>query len=157
MAIRFYKVTDQYGSFSNFSRYGFELDGKYWPTSEHYFQAQKFESVNIQEEIQNAKTPMAAAQMGRDKNRPLRKDWEEIKDAVMKKAVLQKFMTHTELKELLLSTGDEEIIEDTQDDYYWGCGKKGTGKNILGKILIDVRTILINPSINNQTENPNVE
>ncbi len=65
-----------------------------------------------------------------------------MKDIVMKKAVLQKFMTHTELRELLLSTGDEEIIEATHDDYYWGCGKNGTGKNILGKILMEVRAIL---------------
>ena len=33
---------DEYGCFSNFAHYGFELDGKWWMTSEHYFQAQKF-------------------------------------------------------------------------------------------------------------------
>lgn len=142
MAIRFYKTTDEYGAFSNFSKHVIELDGKLWPTSEHYFQAQKFEDVELQEEIRNAKTPMEAAKMGRDRNQPLRSDWEEVKDAVMKKAVLQKFKTHTQLKQLLLSTDDEEIIEVTQNDYYWGCGESGTGKNVLGKILMEIRNIL---------------
>ena len=40
VAIHFYSTTGPYGGFSNFSHYGFELDGAYWPTSEHYFQAQ---------------------------------------------------------------------------------------------------------------------
>ena len=52
MSIYFYKTNEKYGCFSNFSKHGFELGGKYWPASEHYFQAQKFseteyEIVNI--------------------------------------------------------------------------------------------------------------
>ena len=42
MAIYFYKVTDKYGCFSNFSPHTFNLEGKVWITSEHYFQSQKF-------------------------------------------------------------------------------------------------------------------
>ena len=142
MKIYFYKTTDKYGEFSNFSKYGFELDGEYWKTSEHYFQAQKFENLAIKERIRNAKTPMEAAKLGRNRNYPLREDWEEVKDDVMRKAVLQKFETHSELKELLLSTGGKLLIEDTQHDYYWGCGKDGTGKNVLGKILMEIRNSL---------------
>ena len=142
MAIKFYKTNDEYGEFSNFSKHGFNLDGKYWATSEHYFQAQKFEDLALQEEIRNAKTPMEAAILGRNRNYPLRKDWEDIKDSVMQKAVLQKFTTHVELRHLLLSTKDQEIIEATADDYYWGCGADGTGKNKLGEILMVVRSLL---------------
>ena len=142
MAIKFYRVTDQYGCFSNFSRHGFELGQKYWSTSEHYFQAQKFESELLQEKVRNAKTPLEASKIGRDKTLPLRDDWEKVKEGVMKEAIIHKFLNHEELRELLLSTGEEEIIEETQDDYYWGCGKDGTGKNILGKILMEVRTML---------------
>jgi predicted NAD-dependent protein-ADP-ribosyltransferase YbiA (DUF1768 family) len=40
--IRFYSVGDEYGEFSNFAPYPITLGGKRWPTSEHYFQAQKF-------------------------------------------------------------------------------------------------------------------
>ncbi|WP_313640774.1 NADAR domain-containing protein [Paenibacillus sp.] len=142
MAIRFYKVNDEYGCFSNFSKHGFELDGKYWHTSEHYFQAQKFVGSIYEEEIRVVESPMDAANMGRDRNKPLRVDWEQVKDEVMKKAVLQKFLTHLDIREILISTLPEEIIEETTNDYYWGCGSKGTGKNMLGKILMEVRSTL---------------
>jgi ribA/ribD-fused uncharacterized protein len=71
-----------------------------------------------------------------------RQDWEEVKDSIMFNAVLNKFMTHQDIRDILLSTGQEEIIEDTVDDYYWGCGKNGTGKNMLGQILMQVREVL---------------
>lgn len=142
MSIGFYNVNEEYGCFSNFSKHGFELDGKFWPTSEHYFQAQKFVGSNFEEEVRLAKTPMEAAKMGRDRNKPLRQDWEQVKDELMKKAVLLKFRTHEDIRNILISTGNEEIVEQTSDDYYWGCGTNGTGKNMLGKILMEVRTIL---------------
>lgn len=142
MTIRFYRVNDEYGCFSNFSKHGFELEGKFWLTSEHYFQAQKFAGSVYEEEIQKAKSPMDAARMGRDRSKPLRPDWELVKDEVMKKAVLQKFLTNIDIREILISTSTEEIIEETTDDYYWGCGSDGTGKNMLGKILMEVRSII---------------
>lgn len=147
MAIYFYRINEKYGCFSNFSRHGFELDGKYWMTSEHYFQAKKFVGTEYEEEVRQAKTPMEAANMGRDRSKPLRKDWEEVKDDIMRRAVLEKFKTNKDAKEILLSTGDEEIIEKTTNDYYWGCGEKGTGKNMLGKILMETREILRNKLI----------
>lgn len=144
MAIYFYKTNDEYGCFSNFSRHGFELDGKYWLTSEHYFQAKKFNGTEYEEQVRMASTPMEAANMGRDKSKSLRKDWEEVKDDIMRRAVLEKFKANNDAKKILLSTGDEEIIEKTTKDYYWGCGEDGTGKNMLGKILMETRDILRN-------------
>jgi predicted NAD-dependent protein-ADP-ribosyltransferase YbiA (DUF1768 family) len=41
-----------------------------------------------------------------------------------------------------LATGDEEIIENSPIDSYWGCGADGQGKNMLGKILMETRDIL---------------
>lgn len=144
MAIYFYRVNDEYGCFSNFSKHGFELDGKYWMTSEHYFQAKKFIGNEYEEEVRMSSTPMEAANMGRDRSKPLRKDWEEVKDDIMRKAVLEKFKANNDAKKILLLTGDEEIIEKTTKDYYWGCGENGTGKNMLGKILMETRDILRN-------------
>jgi N-glycosidase YbiA len=142
MTIYFYSTRDKYGGFSNFSHHGFELDGEYWPTSEHYFQAQKFPETAHCEEIRQAKTPKDAATMGRDRSRPLRQDWEQVKDDIMRKAVLRKFETHADIREILLATNDEEIVENAPGDYYWGCGKDGSGKNMLGLILMEVREIL---------------
>ena len=55
------------------------------------------------------------------------------------KAVYEKFKQNSEILEILLNTGNEELIEATTDDYYWGCGKDGNGKNMLGKILMETR------------------
>jgi N-glycosidase YbiA len=143
MSIYFYSAREiPYGCFSNFSAHGFELDGKYWQTSEHYFQAQKFAGQSDAEEIRRAKTPKEAANIGRERKRPLRRDWESVKDKVMRKAVQRKFETHKDIQEILLSTGDEKLIERTSGDYYWGCGTDGNGKNMLGKILMEVRAAL---------------
>ncbi|MEG4998613.1 NADAR family protein [Microcoleus sp. B4-D4] len=142
MTIYFYGTRSEYGCFSNFSAYGFELDGEYWPTTEHYFQAQKFPKTPHCEQIRQAKTPKDAANMGRDRSRPLRQDWEQVKDEIMRKAVLRKFETHAEIREILLATSDQEIVENAPGDYYWGCGKNGSGKNMLGYILMEVREIL---------------
>lgn len=141
MAIYFYLQTEKpYGVFSNFSPHGFTLDGRYYPTSEHYFQAQKFvHSPDDFEAVMNASRPMRCAEIGRERHRPLREDWESVKDDVMRRAVRAKFDAHPELRELLLSTGEEELIEKTSGDYYWGCGTDGTGKNRLGEILMELR------------------
>jgi ribA/ribD-fused uncharacterized protein len=142
MAIYFYKVSDEYGCFSNFSPHGFKLDGVFWKTCEHYFQAQKFVGTEYEMQIRLSLSPMEAAKMGRDRSKPLRQDWEEIKDDVMRKAVMKKFTRHKEIQKVLLSTENKEIIEKTSNDYYWGCGKDGSGKNMLGKILMEVRELL---------------
>lgn len=81
--------------------------------------------------------------MGRQRTLPLRYDWEQVKDDIMRKAVLCKFSTHGNIRDILLSTGDEEIVENSPIDFYWGCGSDGSGKNMLGKILMEVREIIL--------------
>ena len=137
--INFYSVTDEYGEFSNFATYPIKLKGKVWPTSEHYFQAMKFESASDQNEIRKAKTPMEAARKGRDGKRKLKRNWESMKDNVMRDAVFAKFDQHSNLKQLLLSTNDAKLVEHTENDDYWGDGGNGKGKNMLGRILVEVR------------------
>lgn len=139
MTIYFYSVSDDYGCFSNFSAHGFRLGGQWWDTSEHYFQAQKFAGTPHEQQIRQAKTPKRAAEMGRERSRPLRRDWEHIKDQVMLDAVRQKFLTHADIRDILLGTGQEELVENARGDYYWGCGADGSGRNMLGKILMQVR------------------
>src|SRR5215469_8575747 len=143
MPIYFYSAREQpYGCFSNFSAHGFEQDGLYWPTSEHYFQAQKFAGTPQAEAVRRATSPKQAAMRGRSRQHPLRSDWEQVKDEIMLRGVLRKFETHDSIRAILLGTGDEEIIENAPHDYYWGCGQDGSGKNMLGKTLIQVRAIL---------------
>ncbi len=131
-----------YGCFCNFSAHDFMLDNFHWKTSEHYFQAQKFVGTPYFVQVQQAETPLEAAKIGGDRSLPLRPNWRQIKDKFMFKAVLAKFHHHQDIREILLSTGDQLIVETTSDDYYWGCGKDGSGKNRLGQILMEVRTRL---------------
>lgn len=137
--IRFYSTQDEYGAFSNFAPSPLRLDGKSWPTVEHYFQAQKFADAVHRDAIRKAKSPMIAARMGRDRKRPLRKDWEAVKEGVMRKALLAKFEQHADLRQLLLGTGTAKIVEHTANDAYWGDGGDGSGKNMLGRLLMEVR------------------
>jgi ribA/ribD-fused uncharacterized protein len=142
MTLYFYKVYEPYGCFSNFSAHPIHLEGYEWPTVEHYYQAHKF--VGTEEEylmavIRAAKTPEEAAALGRDRDRQIRLDWDQVKFSVMRQAVLTKFLTHLDIQAVLLATGEQLIIEDSPTDYYWGCGQDKTGQNHLGKILVSVR------------------
>lgn len=139
----FYRQNDPWGEFSNFSTHPFRLKGRVWPTSEHYFQAQKFAGTEHEETVRNAKTPSMAAKLGRSRSLPLRTDWEIMKEDVMRDALRAKFDQHPKLKALLLSTGDAELIEHTRNDRYWADGGDGTGKNRLGILLMELRAELV--------------
>lgn len=137
--VLFYKTIDPFGCFSNFSRHPLFVREKTWPTSEHYFQARKFDDDHVQRLIRKAESPMTAAQLGRSREYPLRTDWEAVKDDVMREAVRLKVSQHADVRDTLLSTGQADIIEHTVNDSYWADGGDGSGKNMLGKILMEIR------------------
>ena len=137
--INFYSTTGEYGCFSNFSRHAVFLKGKRWPTSEHYFQAQKFAGTEHEEEVRKCGKPSEAAAMGRSRKLPLRRDWESVKERIMMEALRAKFTQHGDLKATLLGTGDATLVEHTENDSYWGDGGDGSGKNRLGQIQMQVR------------------
>jgi ribA/ribD-fused uncharacterized protein len=140
--ILFYRVSESYGGFSNFSPHPVEVNGRVWPTSEHYFQAQKFVGSEHEEAVRSAKSPMVAARMGRSRERPLRPDWESVKDEIMREVLHAKFAQHASLRSLLLSTGEAELVEHTANDRYWADGGDGSGKNRLGQLLMELRSEL---------------
>lgn len=142
MAIEFYRTTGTYGCFSNFSRHPVEMGGRTWPTSEHWFQAMKFPGdPPIQERIRLAPTPADAKRLAW--NHPgLREDWDRVRDDVMLEVLRAKFAQHAKLARILLSTGDEELVEHTEKDSYWGDGGDGSGANRLGRLLMQVRSEL---------------
>ena len=140
--ILFYKVNDRYGIFSNFCKCGFFIDGKYWPTAEHFFQAQKFNDEALREKLRKLSSPMDAAILGRDRENPLRDDWDYVKDDIMRIAVMEKFKQNDEARDILLATNHLVLVEHTKNDSYWGDGGDGSGKNMLGNILMETRNIL---------------
>ena len=140
--INFYREGDAYGCFSNFSQHTVDYKGRTWQTSEHAFQAMKFEGTQHVETVANASGPGAAAKLGRNRSMPLRGDWEEIKDAMMEEVVHAKFSQNLEIREILLGTGTQTLVEHTTNDSYWGDAGDGSGVNMLGKILMKVRDSL---------------
>ncbi len=57
----------------------------------------------------------------------------------MRRAIAEKVRQHQAVRDVLLSTGDSLLVEHTPRDSYWGDGGDGSGKNMLGKILMEVR------------------
>lgn len=140
--IRFYAVADDHGDFSNFAPYPIRLEGVVWPTTEHYFQAQKFLDPAVRASIRHSTSPNEAARSGRSRKLRLRSDWESAKVGVMRRAVTAKFAQYPELAAMLTATGEAELVEHTDADAFWGDGGDGTGKNMLGRILMEVRALL---------------
>jgi ribA/ribD-fused uncharacterized protein len=142
MVIPFHSKSDTHREFSNFAPFGIDLGGKRWPTVEHYYQAQKFSDPKLQKQIRGADKPIIAKSLADGSKANIRADWDAAKDDVMYRAVKRKFELHAELRDLLLATGEEEIVEAAPNDYYWGVGRDGTGQNKLGKIIERIRAEL---------------
>lgn len=142
MTILFYLNRDAFGWLSNFSPHAIEMKGLVWPTVEHYYQAQKFVGTEHEELIRGFPNPSTAKLLAHDGSRPVRADWDAVKDGIMREAVRRKFETHADLRAALLATDEEELVEEAPDDYYWGRGADGTGANTLGQILMEVRSLL---------------
>ena len=128
---------DEYFFLSNFYPVEIKLDGIVYPNAESAFQAQKTLDVEERRNFSMLKNPIQAKRLGRKVK--LRDDWEEVKLDIMTEIVSQKFLQHPHLIEMLLQTGDEELVEGNKwGDRFWGVCK-GKGENHLGKILMKIR------------------
>lgn len=145
--ILFCKVREPFGCFSNFSAHPVVVDGLRWPTTEHCFQAAKFLGTDNEHAwaISAVASPMVAARMGRSRAHPIRPDWEAVKDDVMRRAVRAKVEQHEDVRRALAETGAAEIVEHTPRDAYWGDGPDGAGRNMLGRILMELRAEVLDP------------
>ena len=132
-------MADSYFELSNFYPHGVEEDGVYWPSVEHYFQAQKFEDSEYREKIRTCGSPKNAKTLGQSRKYKLRDDWEEVKEDIMLNALRKKF-GHPKMREILLGTKRRALIENSPHDKYWGIGRDGKGKNRLGQLLMQVRS-----------------
>jgi ribA/ribD-fused uncharacterized protein len=124
---------------SSFSRFGFELEGVEWPSVEHYFQAMKFEDPAYREKIRAAQHPKQARRLGRTRFRKIRQDWSSLRRVVMTRAIYTRCRTHETIANALLASGDKHLVENSQYDYFWGCGRDRRGHNSYGQVLMDVR------------------
>jgi ribA/ribD-fused uncharacterized protein len=142
MAIRFFSKSETHREFSNFAAFPVEIDGRRWPSVEHFYQAQKFTEPALHKRIRELPNGSAAKDFAHKNRALIRPDWDGVKDDLMLRASRAKFAQHPHLRDLLLATGDEALIECAPTDYYWGEGRDGTGQNRLGRILERVRAEL---------------
>ena len=126
-----------------FSAHSFILEDKEWPTVEHYFQAMKFETGNHQDKVHLAASPKKARKLGRTRSEKVRNDWSSARTVFMTRAIYTKCRTYPEISALLLSTGSQKLVESSQYDYFWGCGRDRRGENMYGQILMNVRDKLV--------------
>jgi ribA/ribD-fused uncharacterized protein len=151
--IYFYSTKPEYREFSNFHEASFTLDDKEWPTVEHYFQAAKFQNnPEYQEKIRRAASPAAAKKLGASKTVPIRSNWDTFRIEVMRKAIEAKFSQNEDLMEKLLETGNRNLVEASPTDTFWGIGKSKKGQNMLGKLLMELRSKLSAESDENEEE-----
>lgn len=129
-----------YAFLSNFYASVINIDGLSFQTVEHAFQAAKSDSRSDKYLIIRCRTPAAAKLKGR--RIALRRDWEQIKLAIMENILRKKFQNPCIRRQLFL-TGNKELIEyNNWGDRFWGQTNDGlglTGANHLGRLLVKIR------------------
>ena len=121
---------------SNFYSCPVQYDGLTYQNTEAAFQAAKCVDQNEREKFIDL-TPGRAKRLGRKV--ALREDWNKVRIDVMKEVLICKFSQNHELKEKLIATGNEELIEGNNwNDRFWGVCR-GVGQNHLGKLLMEIR------------------
>lgn len=165
--IRFYSPKADYFEFSNFYKHKIPLiiDGKRYVTVENYFQSQKYandvgKNLEFMELIATQTTGAKAKMLAN----PIRKarwpwerelkelrelyedhihfdalDWEAKKDKIMLKALIAKFTQDHHCRNVLLSTENAILQEDTARDHYWGSGGDPKHVGRLGELLMLTR------------------
>ncbi|HIA35982.1 MAG TPA: NADAR family protein [Flavobacteriales bacterium] len=151
MAVVFNKVSDLFGWLGNMAPFPVTYEGLSWPTTEHLFQAMRFEDKSIRETIRNTTNPVIVKRIA------TKKEWEEMRTVEkqsdkdvenMRKCLRLKVEQHQELRgKLIHTTGTGAIIEDATarmkgSGLFWGMGQIGgkwEGENMLGKLWVELR------------------
>jgi ribA/ribD-fused uncharacterized protein len=147
--IHFYRSNEKpYGAFSNLYRREVIFEDRTFPTSEHAYQAGKALKKEVKEWILNAPSPSLAAMAAHGLYTwDIVPDWSKIKFDRMRGVLRAKFTQHSDLKDLLLSTGEKRLVEvgtvNNAVNKLWG-EVNGVGQNMLGVLLMELREELRN-------------
>jgi ribA/ribD-fused uncharacterized protein len=147
---------NEFKEFSSMHEAPVQIDGTTFPTVEHYYQwskAKQFGDAEIQAKIMKTASAKSVKSYGKKVKNFNEEAWTERKDQIMRVAVKAKFMQHPELLKKLRDTGTRPIAEADPRGKYWGIGtsadtskakdpERWPGKNMLGKILMELRTEL---------------
>ncbi|MEV0679235.1 NADAR family protein [Actinosynnema sp. NPDC050436] len=131
----------------------FEVDGRAYPTAEHFMMAAKadlFGDAEVAGRVLAARTPGEAKALGRQVRGFDTATWEAHRLDVVVRGNLAKFRAHDAARAFLLSTGDRVLVEASPVDRVWGIGLAADderagdpaawqGLNLLGEALMEVR------------------
>lgn len=144
--VRFYE--HDFYVLSNFSAFNLERDGLTFPTSEHAYHYEKFATdemgprSDVGYEVMTAPSAHEAFKIA-ERNKHLRRpDWDAVKVGIMLDILRAKAEQHEYVRRKLLDTGDRELVEDSWRDDFWGWGPNRDGKNMLGRLWMQVRAEL---------------
>lgn len=154
--VKFYDRDKPFYEFTNFWPVQIRgWDGKDYPTSEHLFQAAKFQQVrdDVAEMIRTSQNPRQAFDLAHQYVQFERANWLGMRDDAMRMCLKYKF-ENPYLREVLLCTQGLPIIEHTVNDKYWADAGDGTGRNMLGTLLVELRDTLLQQQ--QQQPNPQV-
>lgn len=145
--IRFYRASGEHGYLSNLFKRGIVFDGRYFDCSEKAYQWGKPKDRNVAEWLKDAPKPHLCAMAAHALFAfDIVENWNNIKVDRMWDVLREKFRQHQDLREMLLATGEAILIEESKNDAFWGIGKRGNGKNMLGILLMSIREELQNNS-----------
>lgn len=140
--VRFHDVNEvPYGAFSMLSPHPITVRHHTYPSVHHFFLCERFKGTGVETEVRTATSLWEVdRQVRRGEAAGLqRDDWDKVKADVMLLATYYKFKQNADAQTLLLQTGAKTIVDHTAADSYWGDGGDGSGKNLLGVILMAVR------------------
>lgn len=126
---------------SNFSSFQVEWKGRFWPTSEHAYQAAHFldTAPELVEEIYNARSAHEAFKIAKDNAAHAPNNWEDVKVEIMEDICRHKLLQHAYVQHKLLQTNNLPLVEDSPKDPFWGWGENRDGRNELGQIWMRLR------------------
>lgn len=150
----FFKTKEQLGGLSNMAAgYPLSINNIRIPTSEALYQACRFpHKPDIQKLIIGQASPMTAKMVSKPHRKDSRPDWDEARIQIMYWCLRVKLAQHWEkFGDLLLSTGNRSIVEESYRDTFWGAKATNTGTltgiNVLGQLLTALRDQLKSPKV----------
>ncbi|VDO13355.1 unnamed protein product [Brugia timori] len=132
---------------SNFSSFALEWRNLRFDTSEAAYHYEKFIGGAaccdaIAQRILMAPSAHEAFKIAEANKEHRRPDWDDVKVGIMRDILRAKAAQHEYVRRKLLDTGDRELVENSWRDDFWGWGPNRDGRNMLGRLWIEVRTEL---------------
>lgn len=156
--VTFRKTAEEFGGLSNMAGgYLLNVNGVEILTSEALYQACRFpHRPDVQGEIIDERSPMAAKMRSKRYRNESRPDWDKVRIKIMRWCLQVKLVQNWDkFSTLLLRTGDSPIVEDSRKDDFWGAKPEDeeilVGANVLGRLLMELREQVKNGEITSQT------